>query len=209
MTSLYQNIQNEYEKLAENTKGFIFFYDEDDILKYIRYCGDLAQGVSLLTQRSKIPCGNQMGLKVKEYATTEYEKIHQTGRWKYYHQRDYDWKTGTSSWYRPVYHRVCRVQAFDCKTLVQEYGYRLIKEQCYLHKLPPKQAMAIFKQKISESINPHTKIERLETENLSLRQEIERLEKLLLLNTNCDNLDGQGSCENLFDSCIVSNDCIF
>ena len=179
MTSINQNISDEYSKLANDSKGFIFFYNEDDDLKHIRYCSDLARGVSLLKQLSQRPYVGQTNERVYPKA---YELSPYTGM--PYRRGDYDCYDSDKKQYfyfKPK--KLKRIEAHACDDLLENHCWRKIKYLCSRFELPPTQAYNKWIEENNKSEEQRLKeeIEGLRDENYDLHLEIKRLKSVIAL----------------------------
>ena len=193
MTTLYESISKEYSKLAKDTEGFIFFYDQNDKLGHIRYCGDLAQGVSLLKHYSRRPFMGWSG--EIEYPTSRYDFEYRCGDNRDYNEWDYIKKT----WYAKVGNKTTRIEAYPSDEELKGWCWRSIKDLCSRFSLPPKQALAKWH------------LEREKTEEDRLRDKIKELEKQikrLSVDGDCDSRYALGICENAIDTNNLYDDCL-
>ena len=194
MTSLYESISKEYSKLAKDTKGFIFFYDQNDKLGHIRYCSDLAQGVSLLNQCSKQPFMGWSG--EIEYPTSSWDFVYHCGDNRHYNK----WDSIQKTWYAKSRNKITRIGAYPCDDILKELCWRSIKDLCYSFSLPPNQALAKWR------------LEREKSEEDHLRDKIKELEKQikrLSVDGDCDNRYVLGVCENTLHLNNLQDNCVF
>ena len=187
-TTLQESINNAYSDLAEDTGGFIFFYDQDDTLQHIRYASDLPRAVSLCKQNNKIPTNvgyqrDENGEILKQYSYGKYDSCGENVHYLYSPDRIYkfnQWCDTEKRWFRYVKNEVTYIKVYpyqnDCHTgrkWLNTSEYQRIKELCMRYDLPPVEA----RKKQEEEIELRRKKSMIsQYEAISLRQQIEQLQ---------------------------------
>ena len=217
-----QQIITEYEKLAINTSGFIVFRDTKDVIRHIRWSGDIAREVGMLKAPSKMPStfrrkwcrqtcsykktNRKLGsiqvdlLKVNEETMDKYKSLFQ------YLAQNTDYS---------------RKGLKKNGELYKNGAVGLIKELCYDHNVVPSKVLEeeldyiLTNDKVDLRNKQHTlskdnmleilmeRIQALETMNNDLVDEVKRLNSKVLFEGDCTNKETFGICDKTID---VSSD---
>tara|TARA_B100001093_G_scaffold512815_1_gene583396 strand:- start:681 stop:1286 length:606 start_codon:yes stop_codon:yes gene_type:complete len=186
-TTLHESIKKEYSNLAEDTGGFIFFYNQEDRLQHIRYASDLPRAVSLCKQKNKIPTDlgyqrDENGSPLTQYSYGKQDSTGGNRGWGFmYNTPEFNqWCDTEKRWFKYVENEITYIKVYpyqnDCHTgrkWLNTAEFQRIKELCMRYELPPVEALKKQKE-VTELERKESMIS--EYEAISLRQQIEQLQ---------------------------------